>query len=196
MGDLSEGVHDGLELSGHLEGNGVLEELSGGAGNFDEGTTLDELSGEIDGVIDGVDGVVVADGVLVVGGSLVSDDVVDDDKVLSVLDEVVGGGLELGLGLGSESGGGGDGLVGLTKNVVSITDFLGSVGDFSFTLGLLGTVDLVVGDLLGVDGILESLKNKSDGLDGTSVLELGFDLKHDVHDRSLLGEVKRVSGGV
>jgi len=102
----------------------------------------------------------------------------------------------LGLGLRSESGGGSDSLVSLTEGVVGITDLLVSVGDLGLTFGLLSTVHVVVGNLFSVNGVLEALENKVDGLNWTSGLELRFNLQHDAHDRSLLGEVEGVSRGV
>jgi len=89
LGDLSESSHDSSEFGGHLKGDSVLKEFTGSVGDFKEGTTFSKLSSKIDGIVNGVDGVVVADSVLVVGCGFVSDDVVDDDKMLSVLDEVI-----------------------------------------------------------------------------------------------------------
>lgn len=48
-----------------------------------------ELSGYIDGIIDGVDGIIEGNSGSVVSGGLVSSDLLDEGQVLLVLDEDV-----------------------------------------------------------------------------------------------------------
>lgn len=89
-----------------------------------------DTSGDIDGVINGINGVIEGDGGFGVEGLLFSSDFIDQVVVLSTLDEVFlsdgegGDGLSLGDGTDSELS------VGLSQGYGGIEDFRSSVTSF------------------------------------------------------------------
>lgn len=185
LGELDEGVHDGLVLLGLSELDGVSEELAGDLSELDEGA-LSDSGDDVEGVIDGVDGIVEGDGGLVVDDGLVSSDVVDEGQVLSVLDEDGLGEGELGLRLVLLELACSELEVGSLEGVLGVEDLGSSVGDLGVALVSLSGVDLVVGHLLLVDGILEAIEDSSDDVSGATSLELVLDLNHNVHYGSSL----------
>lgn len=168
LGDLDEGVHDGLVLLGLSESDGVLEELAGDLAQLNEGSTLGELGGDINSIIDGVDGVIEGDGSTVVGVGFLTSYVLDEGKVLSVLDEDLLGESELAGSLILGKLGGSELLVGASQGVGGIEDLGASVLEFTGAFGGLTGIDFIVGDLFLVDGILESIEDSLDGVKGTT----------------------------
>jgi hypothetical protein len=77
-----------------------------------------------------------------------------------------------------------------------IRNFLLSEGEFTNAFDSLSLVDIVVGDLLLIDGRLESVQNSLNGIEGASSLKLVLDLQHDGHDVSSVREFQRIFGGV
>lgn len=51
---------------------------------------------------------------------------------------------------------------------------------------MLSGVNIIMGDLFGVDLVLESVQHSLDGLEGVSSLDHRFNLHHHFHDVSVL----------
>lgn len=114
--------------------------------------------------------------------------------MLSGLGEDVLSGSSGGLGLAEEDVGDLQDSVGGLQDVVGFLDFTSSVGDFTVTLSLLETLDLVMLDLFVTDGVLESIEYSVHGLEGTTRLQLVLDFHHDVHDAPLASVLQGVFG--
>lgn len=144
--------------------------------------TSEDTGEDILGLFDGGEGVSVVGLSLLVEGLFLLSLGVDESQVLLVLEgslfvdfQVVGNsdllglaGVQLSLGV-SEDGGG-------------VGDLTSSEFELGGAFGGLDVVDLVVLDLLGVDGVSELSENVEDGIEGGLGLDLGFDLHHDGHD--------------
>lgn len=74
------------------------------------------------------------------------------------------------------------------KGSGSFFDFTGSEFEFSYTFFGLFFVELIVSELFSMDFIFVFIKDSGDGVHWSSVFKDGFDLGHNVHDGSLLGE--------
>lgn len=188
---LSEGSEDGGVEGVVVLVGGMVDHLLGDLGELNEtGTSLEDGSEDILGLLNGVHGILVVLGSSVGEGLLGISHGEDDSEVL-----LVGEGLllvDVKLVLGSDL----LGLaalelgLGVTEDVGGVLDLTSTEDVFRLTLGLLGVVDLVVVDLLGVDGISEVAEDVEDSIKGALGLELVLDLHHDVHDASLLAVVE------
>jgi len=163
----------------------VLQEFGGDFGNLDEaGSTVLEFGDEIDGVIDGVDGIVEDDGTSVIGLGISFSGIIDETNVVGNGGQNVVSGGKGSFSLSFEDVGGFKDSVGRFEGVGGILNFVLSVADFAITFGLLSSIDLVVGVLFVRDGSFELVKYSLDGIEGWSGFDLVFNFHHDVHDAS------------
>jgi len=166
-GELGEGGEDGGIGGESLELNGVLDHLLGDLAHLSEGTGAGEDGGEdVGGLVDGLEGILVLLGSLVGIGLLSLSLGLDDSLVLLVGEGVL---LVLLVGiLDSDLLGVAavELVAGVSEDVGGVSDLLLSELVLGGALGGLGVVDLVVVDLLGVDGVSELSQDVEDGIEG------------------------------
>jgi len=156
----------GLEHLGLSELDGVSNEVGRDLTELDEGSINGDVSTEVKSIIDGVDGIVEGDVSLVEVGGLLSSDVIDQVEVLFGLGEGISVSVELRVRLVSLQVTGLQLTIGGSQGDGGVLDFNGSVGEFSITLTLLSSIDVIVVNLFLVYGVLELLKDVLDGVKG------------------------------
>lgn len=163
----------------------MLQEFGGDFGNLDEAwSTVLEFGDEINGIIDGVDGIVEDDGTSVIGLGISFSGIINETNVVGNGGQDVVSGGKSSFSLSFEDVGGLKDSVSRLEGVGSILDFIWSVADFAVTFGLLSSIDLVVGVLFVSNGSSESIENSLNGVKGRSGFDLVFNFHHDVHDAS------------